>query len=281
MEKKLIDLKKMVSDGNSMIARNEAITADFLAKLDELNGEYAKAVEAETYKTIGATDNPILEAVKAYSFKIQRATVIKDPKTKQIAEFRITERDKQIDLLKFCKANEIDAEWNVYISILNQALCMRVAEEIGMTKSEINEIAQSYYMKKAAQKIAEGKPAISNNELCKRLQNLINDIFASDEFKCNNHDVKYLILTYARKGKKALSVAVSRDGQLCMLIADVLHRIATDGKYSVDYKRIESKPEKPKKSNQKVDLSKIDTATLNSELEKRFIETMEALEAVA
>ncbi len=161
------ELKKMASEGNGMIAKNEAITADFLAKLDELNGEYAKAVEAETYKTIGAKENPIIEAVKAYSFTVQRVTVIKDPKTKQIAEFKITERDKQIDLIKFCKANEFDTEWSVYLTTLNQALCMRVASELGLSKDEINEIAQSYYMKKAARKIAEGKPAISNNELCK------------------------------------------------------------------------------------------------------------------
>ena len=93
------ELKKMVCDGNSMIARNEAITADFLAKLDELNGEYAKAVEAETYKTIGAKENPIIEAVKAYSFTVQRVTVIKDPKTKQIAEFKMADKESRSTLL--------------------------------------------------------------------------------------------------------------------------------------------------------------------------------------
>ena len=167
---------------------------------------------------------------------------------------------------------------------------MRVANELGLNKAEINEIATSYYMKKAARKIAEGKPAISNNELCKRLQNLINDILASDEFKCNNHDIKYLLLTYARKGKRALSLAVSKDGQLCMLVADVLHRIVTGGKYSVDYRKIEPKADadngrKKVDKIDKPDLSTVDTLTLEAELDRRFtnnvIEMMEALEAVA
>jgi uncharacterized membrane protein len=279
------EIQAQIAEGNRMIRDGVAVTADFLSKFDELNSEYAKLVEADVYSRLGKAENPMIEAITQYSFKVQKASTVKDPKTKKIAEFKMTEKDRQIDLLKFGKTNGLDVMWETDISLLNQALCLRVADELGLSKAEITEIAQTYYMNKKAQEKADGKPAISNNELVKRLQNVINAIIfdneITDKFKCNNHDIKYLLLTYARKGKKALSIAVSKDGQLRMLIADVLHRIVTNSRYSVDYKRIESKTEKPKKSNQKVDLSQIDTSTLNAELERRFNELGEALEAVA
>ena len=61
-----------------------------------------------------------------------------------------------------------------------------------------------------------------------------------NRYRANNSDVKYLVATYTKKGKAALSVAVSKNRAFIDIIVDVMHRIATDNRYSVEYQAVKN-----------------------------------------
>jgi len=208
-----------------------------------------------------------------------RHAEVRDKDTRKITEFKLVEKPRQIDLLKFAKQNELATDWQHNGMALNQSLCLRAATELGFSKAEIAAVAKSYYMRKEAQELADGKAPVSNNALCKKLQAFINAILPPEDeekgnvYKCNNHDVAYLLMTYTRKGRNALSIATSKDGALRMLVMDVMHRIITGKKYTLEYKQFKDESAKvsAKKPDVKPDdLAAIDTEVLNAELDKRF-----------
>lgn len=291
MEKKktiadvLQELNAKVSEGNKLIADNQPITADFLASFAEIEKAYAELKAYEVYAELGKAEKPMVEAIVQRTYKVKRHAEVKDKDTKRITEFKLSDKEKQIDLLKFAKQNDLDTGWQHDVAAFNQSLCLKTASELGFSKSEIDKLAQNYYMKKEAQDIADGKTPTSNNQLCKKLQAVIDEILPPEDeqkgnqYKCNNHDVAYIVKTYTRKGRAALSVAIAKDGQLRNLIADAMHRIITGAKYSVDYKKVKADTS-AKKVDKKQILKEIDTKTLEKELDKRVDETIAKMDKV-
>ena len=54
-------------------------------------------------------------------------------------------------------------------------------------------------------------------------------------YKCNSHDVAYLLMCYTKRGRKQLSVTVAKTSYLCGLIVDVMHRITCNLRYGLEY----------------------------------------------
>ena len=235
-------LENKVNEGNKAIAAKTPLTADFLAEFATLEKEYADLKAKEVYSELMTKKLPLIAAIKRYSYTVIRHQELRDSETKQLSELKLVEKERQIDLLKFAKFGDLDTDWQHDVSRFNQSLCLRAAVELGYSKQQINKLASTYYLAKEAQKLADGKTPTSNNKLCQLLQSVIDAILppADDEksnaFKCNNHDVKYLLMCYTKKGRNALSIAISKDGFLRNLVMDVLHRIIEGKLYSLEYK---------------------------------------------
>jgi len=233
-------LENMVIEGNKAIATGMPITTDFLAEFASLEKDYADLKAKEVYSELMAEELPMIAAIKRYSYTIIRHQEVRDSETKLLSEFKLAEKEKQIDLLKFAKFGDLDTDWQHDVSLFNQSLCLRAAQELGYSKYQINKLAKTYYLQKQAAELANGKTPTSNNKLCQLLQKVIDAILppADEEntYKCNNYDVKYLLMCYTKKGRAALSIAISKDGYLRNLVMDIMHRIIEGKLYSLEYK---------------------------------------------
>lgn len=220
----------------------KAIAAE--VALRGLEKQYVELYQKQVFKSLCEKERPIIEAIIMHSFKIPTHKVKTDDKG-IMTGIEKGEKDRQIDLLKFCKYADADTEWEAWGNKLNQLLCLRAAIELGYTKEDLDKLSKSYYLDKKAQEIELGKTPTSNTQLCKALQTVIDHIVfipkmidgeptEENAYKCNNHDVAYLLDLYTRKGKTLLAVSVAKPDFLRRILMDVLHRIICNKKYSVD-----------------------------------------------
>lgn len=218
------------------------------AEIKEIESEYVSEVAKKVYDECLATDNPMKTAITRYSFPILSH---KDEKVDGIVTNRVFvgDRVKQLDLLELCVysqrnklPNALNDKWQFDAETLNQLLCMKLAKELGFKDKDIEKLAGSYFMSAVAKRMKAGDTPESNTQVCKHLQTVVDGIlFEADAkgkniYKCNNHDVAFLVECYARKGKNALSIKTAKHEYIRRLIADVMYRIVTKGVYTVEYK---------------------------------------------
>ena len=236
------DLDAKVMEGNKAITENQPLTIAYFDGFAILEKEFADLTAEQVYTELMTEEVPMIAAIKRYSFQVVRHQEVRDSKTKEMTEIKLVEKDKQIDLLKFAKFGKLDTSWEYVVAAYNQSLCLRAAQEMGYSPREIKDLACTYHLAKQAKELADGKTPTSNTKMVKMLQGVIDAILppADEEegnaFKCNNHDTNFLLMCYTKKGRKALSIAIARDGNLRSLIMDVLHRIVEGKLYSIEYK---------------------------------------------
>lgn len=207
--------------------------------LSSCEKEYAEQKAACIYADLGKSKTPILDAIKLFKFTVPSHRVIKTDDG-VISEIEVGEKERYVDLYKMCSRNKLSLEWSHYVSRLNQLLCLRAAKELKYTDSERKQLAKTYYLSDVVKKIELGETPDSNNQICKLLQIVIDKLLYLDDgsgknvYKCNNHDVAFLLALYTKKGKSALSVCVSKDKELRSIIASVLRRIVSGEKYSLE-----------------------------------------------
>lgn len=245
---KINEYNKGLQDGISVADMNKIDN-----ELKELEATYSNVMARVVFDECLDTDNPMLTAVTRYSYNVVSH---KDNKEDGVIVERVlnTERVRQIDLLKLCKYSQdikherkLETNWQYDAMKLNQLLCMRSAKELKFTAKQIKEIASTFYMEELARKIDLGETPESNTQICKQVQAVIDKILFKDDgkgknaYKVNNHDVAYMLMIYTKKGKNALAVQVAKHDFLRRILGDVLYRITTDGKYSLEYKQIKKK----------------------------------------
>lgn len=253
--KNLTDLREQIVENINNY--NQALHNEDLKSMNELDValkqleiDYADASAKALYRECLATENPLKSAIIRYSYDVLGH---KDNKEEGVVTERVLNEDKtkQIDLLKLCKFSQdtkadkpLNTSWQYVVEALNQLLCMRAAKELKFTASQIKQIAKTFYMNELARKVNLGETPDSNTQICKQLQTVVDAILFEDDgkgkntYKVNNHDVAYLLMVYTRKGKSALAVQVAKHEFMRRLIADVLNRVVTDGKYSLEYKKM-------------------------------------------
>ena len=236
-------LDRKIEEGNKAIANKQPITTDFQAECVALEKEYKDYAEREVFEQLAKEKMPVIAAIKRLTYSVKQIGETKD-KDGKINGFELVEKQRQIDLLKFCKYAKLDDSWQYEVATFNQSLCLRVADELGYTASELKKLAGTYYLAKEAQKLLDGKTVTSNTALTKKLQRVIDSILPpADEtkgnaYKCNNHDLMFILMGYTKLGRNGLSIAVAKDGYLRNVVMRALHCIVTGGMYSVDYKTI-------------------------------------------
>lgn len=224
------DLKEMAAQ-ETLLKENEQTYAglamnDFFEQVsdkDDYVGTMTRAIKALCYQTIGHT----METVEGVAIGL-----------------KLVERSKTVDLQKLCKFNGWKAEWVHPMELFNLLLTLRTATELGLSKDDLKKINDSYYMREKSRELEKGKTPTSNNQVCKNLQEVIDQIlFVATEdnepknsIRVNSHDVAYLLMCYTRRGRSALKVVCAKHSYLQTLLVEILHRILTGKVYDVDYR---------------------------------------------
>lgn len=217
--------------------------------LAKAEADYAASKYNEVCAQLTAQENPLKAAIIQHHYVVLRHKVLR--KDGAITGFEVSEREVQVDLVKFCKDARLDATWQYTVEKFNQLLAVRAAHELGLSNSEIRKLKDSFYMNNLARAIDMGNTPDSNTAICKQLQQVIDAILFEDNGKgknahrVNNHDVAYLVMSYTRRGKKALSIAVAKNTFVHRLVADVFHRVLTGKVYTLEYQMTRNEASEP------------------------------------
>lgn len=212
------------------------------AELKELETQYADLKATEVFDEVGDEENPIKAAIIKYWYPVLSHKNIREDG--KLVKFELIEdKMRQIDLVKLAKYCNIKADWQYAIEKFNQLLTLRAANELKLTKKEIEQICNSFYMNKLSREVELGGTPDSNTQICKQLQKIVDDMVFEDDgkgknkYKVNNHDVAYLLMCYTKKNnKKALTVSTAKHSVVHRLIMDIEHRVILGKVYGLDYK---------------------------------------------
>ena len=252
----MADIKKLLSQQHDEIAAkigeyNAALKENDFATMSRVEGElkeaeasYAETKCTEVFTELAKAESPVKAAIAAHSYLVVSHRN-KRGEGGVIEGFEIVEdKVRQIDLVKFCDFCHLSTMWQYAVERFNQLLALRAATELKMSKAQIKQICDSFYMNKLARQIELGETPDSNTAICKQLQQVLDGILYEDNgkgknvYRVNNHDVAYLLMCYTKRGKKTLSVAVAKNAYMHRLIADVAHRIVTNKAYDLEYRMI-------------------------------------------
>lgn len=208
-------------------------------ELVDLEDEFSAVKAKSVYNQLAETSQPMLEAVKLHHYAVISH---KDVKAEDGIVLRVeSEKTKQINLLSFethiKKPLAAVAGWQYSLQRFNQLLTMRAAKELCIP---VKEVCDSYYLAEKAKEFALGKPVDSDKALLEALNGTIKSIIG-DGFIAEPRDVKYLLMTYCKKGKRALSISASNHRGMQNLVADIMHRIVTVAGYTLEFKTVEAK----------------------------------------
>lgn len=223
---------------------------DLDLKLKDIEKEYIRVKSKAVYEECLASDNPVWEAISRLTYKVIAHKDVKENGVLIRRELNV-DKEREIDLLDLCKysiqsknAKQLDTKWEYPVMSLNQMFCLRSAQALGFSPNETKAIETTYFMSQLAKRVEVGETPVSNTQLCKTLQSVIDGILFLDDgkgkntYKANSRDIEYILMCYTKQGKKALSVQVAKHDFMRRLVTKVMYRIVTDGKYTLDYKKI-------------------------------------------
>lgn len=219
---------------------------DEMQKLDgeiiDLESTFASQSAKIIYEECLIADNPMEALIKIHSHRVIKHKDDKDTKTRSV-----NNKMKQLNLLEFCKFSKdntttpLSMDWFYATCKLNQLLTMRMAEELGYSANDVANIEQTFAMKDLARKVNLGEKPTTNTQLAKAIQKCVDLLIGVNGFKVLNYDAKYLYALFAKKGKAQLSIQTAKSSTMCNLIMDIAYRLLTNGSYSVEYKKTETK----------------------------------------
>ena len=241
----------------SLQESNFSAMAKAEAELKELETQYADVKATEVFDEVGEAENPIKAAIIKYWYPVLSHKNIREDG--KLVKFELVEdKMRQIDLVRLAKYCNIKADWQYAIEKFNQLLTLRAANELKLTKKEIEKICNSFYMNKLSRQVELGGTPDSNTQICKQLQKIVDDMVFEDDgkgknkYKVNNHDIAYLLMCYTKKNnKKALTVSTAKNSVIHRLVMDVEHRIILGKVYGLDYKIAKDTEPAPKEVSKK------------------------------
>lgn len=228
----LADFKAKIAEVNRVIGKGT--NAELEARLNELNNiekEYRGVLEKEVFASLLDTR----AAIEKHHFETIAHKKISNEG--QLTGIEETTKNVQIDLAKFCEYKGFDRAWFYEMQALNKRLTLKVALAIGVPKTEIKKINDSYYMDKLAEQIELGKTPDSATQCVKHIQKVL-DMVCPDAGKVNGYDLAYIMGGYTkRSNKEALKLICSKHTVLQSLLMDVFHNVVTGKGYGLEYKR--------------------------------------------
>ena len=246
MEKKLAEIRKkvvaLVDKRNDLVLTGKAkvkAIANIDEKIQKAVKEYASLKETCVFNECKASDDPMLEAIKRLNYTVICVKDEKKDADDQAVLQKVDEKFKDIDLAKLhkkCGSIGKDKNWIYILEHFNCLLTMRAAQDLGLDPKEVND---SYAMNKLSREINLGKNPVSNTNIVKTLQKVVNAMIG-EEFKATSHDQKFIDMVYTRKSREALKVTCGNHRQLRGILAQVCHKLVLGKSYSVDYKKVQA-----------------------------------------
>lgn len=242
----LDDLNEQTKVATKAIREND-LTALNAAddKLKELEKEYDAFALQTLYAELNAAEDPILEAIKKFTYATKRHRPVKTDGV--VMSYEIIDVIRRIDLLAFCKqVDGADTSWQYDVQKLNKSLALRTANELKLPDAKINAIKTTFAMHKSIVGDRVEIPT-STAKIVKMLQAIVDKIIFSgegevNEYKVTSHDVNHLLMTYTqRDSKNALAVRVAKHKALTAEIATVCHKIVTGSTYDVIYAQLKER----------------------------------------
>ena len=198
-------------------------------------GEYNAIARMKCFEHCKSCDDPMLEAVKLLTFE---GIAVKEEKRgdDEVPVRTIVERDRPIDLArldKYCGGIGADRMWIPKAEKLNCLLTAQRCVDLGISPKVVND---SFEMSAIAKQIDLGKTPTSKTNILRTLQTVVSAMIG-DDYKVTSHDVNFLISVYAKKARKALTVVCADHRALRAYLAEICHRVVTNGQYEVVFKQ--------------------------------------------
>lgn len=214
----------------------ESVAID--AEIASTINEYTSIVREMCFEDCRNSDNPMLSAVRMLSFMTIGVKDELEGETK-IPVRSVIEKERQIDLLKlhkYCGGIGADKNWVFMVERFNMLMTAQKAVDLGIDPKAIND---SYAISEIAKAIDLGKNPTSKTNMLKTLRDVVSAMLG-EEFakKANSHDVNFLLSIYSRKNRKALTVTCANHKYMRNYMAEICHRIVTDGTYGIEYKKL-------------------------------------------
>lgn len=243
-----VNLKTLRAKAESLTKEyNDAYqTGDFnrAKKLDEeiqqVVNQYTNIAREECFKTLLNQEDPMIAAVTMLTFSTIRTKDTKVGEAKTPVR-SVEDSDKAINLLKLHQTAENgigrDPKWSDMIEKLNFLMTAQKAVDLGIDPKKVND---SYAMSEIARSIDMGKTPTSKTNILKTVQSIVTAMIG-EEYKATSHDVNFLFSVYSRKNRKALTVTCANHKYMRQYMAEICHRIVTNGSYELDYKQVKTK----------------------------------------
>lgn len=200
--------------------------------------EYTNIARDECFEILVAAEDPMLAAVLMLEYPTIRIVDKKDENKTPVRT--IEDSTKYIDLLKLHKKVNggigKDKNWHLMIEKLNLLMTAQKAIDLGIDPKSVND---SYAMSDIAKQIDLGKNPTSKTKILETVQIVVTAMIG-ENFKAKSHDVNFLFSVYSKKSRKALTVSCANHKYMRQYMMEICHRIATNGSYALDYKKIKN-----------------------------------------
>lgn len=225
---------------NDLEAKNQAE-----ADLKDRASKYADAARRDFFTEISDVNDyngTIIRALTQMTYTVKSYTKQVDDSGIETG-VALCDKSVEVNLRKLCSHNKFSTSWVYTAEKLNQLLTAYTS--IKLDRPDLaKKTMESSYVKQKVKEIEMGKTPTSSTQVCKQLQQVIDAILfvpgdsnpEVNKYRVNKHDVNYLEICYAKRGRVAGTVSVPRSIE--KLITDILHRLVVGGKYDVDGKII-------------------------------------------
>lgn len=246
MENVTKGLPEILAEHKAAIASyNEALNAGkSLEEMSRIEGEirevessYAAAKKNMVFASLKATENPVLEGVRLYSYEVLGHKLKREDGV--VTGVEASTRDKCVDLVDLCSFCGLPTAWKYRVERMNLVLATRAAKELGYDGVRLRQMIDAWVLSDLAKREKMGETPMSNAQCVKLLQSVVDAILPEQGFKCNNWDVAFLLMSHTERDKRAkCAMKVIKGQYLYNVILDVLNRIVTGGQYNVEIPKL-------------------------------------------
>ena len=244
MNERLSKIEELVKDFNDK--KSKGVTG---ATLDKLESEIQDAVKAynkasckKSFDELKNSGAPLHNALLALTYPTVKVTdrrtsnVFEDTEKTKVVESSESNIDFELFWTYCDKKIGVNHDWLPMCHKLNLLMTRKVADDLGIDVKDIND---SFAMRSIAKQIDLGDTPCSKTKLLKLLDKIVQSMIGT-KFKCNSHDVNYILSVYSKKSRKALTVTTSNNRQLVTIICEICHKQLTDKSYEIEYKKVKN-----------------------------------------
>ncbi len=238
-EIKSLAIETLKASGDAENAKEKGEIDKFL---DEVIKHYASESKHASYLVCKGSEDPMKTAILMFAYPTIRVKETKDADT-GIVTRSIEDSEKGIDLADLQKrigAIGADSNWLFAAEKLNYHLTYKAAMEMGDSRLQaILKSNDNFIMKDISRQIDLGKNPVSNNNLKKTLQGIV-EMMLGKEYHIISADEKYLVQVFVKDNGKSRTSVTSANHRACVgYLKKICYRILTDGAgYDVETKNI-------------------------------------------